>query len=60
MKKKQLLLGLCLWLLFNGCAALICFWAQAMDLYPDPSVNRSADAHGEAWGQRLSYRLWPD
>lgn len=51
MKKKQLLLGLGLWLLFNGCATLIRFWAQAMGLYPDPSVNRSADAHGEAWGR---------
>lgn len=39
MKKKQLLLGLCLWLLFNGCATLIRFWAQAMGLYPDPAVN---------------------
>ncbi|HRQ42220.1 MAG TPA: hypothetical protein PLD25_30235 [Chloroflexota bacterium] len=39
MKKKQLLLGLCLWLLFNGCATLIRFWAQAMSLYPDPAVN---------------------
>lgn len=39
MKKKQLLLGLCLWLLFNGCATLIRFWAQTMGLYPDSAVN---------------------
>ena len=39
MKKKQFLLGLCLWLAFNGCATLIRFWAQAMGLYPDPAVN---------------------
>lgn len=39
MKKKQFLLGLGLWLLFNGCATLIRFWAQAMSLYPDQSVN---------------------
>ncbi len=56
MKKKQLLLSLCLWLLFNGGVTLIRFWVQAMGLYPDPSVNRSADAHGEAWWQRLCYR----
>jgi hypothetical protein len=39
MKKKQFLLGLCLWLAFNGCATLIRFWAQVMGLYPDMAVN---------------------
>ena len=39
MKKKQLLLSLGLWLLYNCCATLVRFWAQAMGLYPDPSVN---------------------
>jgi hypothetical protein len=33
--KHQLLLGLCLWLLFSGCVTLIRFWVQAMGLYPD-------------------------
>lgn len=39
MKRKQFLLGLCLWLAFNGFATLIRFWAQAIGIYPDPSVN---------------------
>lgn len=39
MKKKQSFLGLCLWLLFNGCATLLRFWAQAIGLYPDMAVN---------------------
>lgn len=40
MKKKQLLLGLCFWLLFNGCATLIRFWAQATGLCPiRPSIR---------------------
>lgn len=33
MKKKQVLLSLCLWLLFNGCATLIRFWAQDIGPY---------------------------
>ena len=39
MKKEQLLLSLCLWLLFNGCATLIRFWAQAIGPYPDMVAN---------------------
>jgi len=37
--KKKFLLGLCLWLAFNGCATLIRLWAQAQGLYVEPTMQ---------------------
>lgn len=40
--KKKFLLGLCLWLAFNGCATLIRLWAQAQGLYVGSTVQITA------------------